>query len=358
MFPENLKSRELFRDIVQIIQVVLAVVATVGFSAMGIAYAVTGEPVILADAHALVLELQEQRAVLAEQNRLLEEQTVELGEQRKLSQLFKMKSEELRERDALIAAQEAVLNQQIMTIEAQMQILEGQNDKVQDLQEWRTLQSTLLVLQAEVYALQAESATAELPGTAQVPVTSFGTGVASAAKGITPLPGKAVPSANAPRVTESLSPSSSLPDLTMGPQPYTPSQSSAGSSQNAGVNAASAYGQSEAESEHSTKTPAGNLITCVPPNPPNYAWIWLYRLDDKNEWQRISRGIGSINSDGYLKIDGLPVDVTRFGQRGEPYMIEQVIDGVVTQRVGDFQNGGGEFRIYPERDSFTPWQCR
>ena len=40
-------------------------------------------------------------------------------------------------------------------------------------------------------------------------------------------------------------------------------------------------------------TPVGNLITCVPPQPQNYAWIKLYRLDGNNKWYSIGRGIGS-----------------------------------------------------------------
>ena len=354
MFPENWKSRELYRDIIQAIQVVVAVVATVGLSAVGVSYAITGEPIVLADANAIARELQEQRAVLQEQNRLLADQDAELSEQRKLSQLFKVKSEELRERDALIAAQEATLNQQIATIEAQMQLLDAQHENVEDLKEWRTLQSTLLVLQAEVYALQTDGGTTAGEGNVLSRLVSFGT-EPSAAKGLAGVPGKPMQSNNAGGAVIPLTPGSVTPDLTMGPQPYTPSQSSFGEGEGEAVTAA---GIDEQKRERNVKTPAGNLITCVPPNPPNYAWIWLYRLDDKNEWQRISRGIGSINADGYLKLDGLPVDVTRFGQRGEPYMIEQVIDGVVTQRVGDFQNGGSEFRIYPEQDNFTPWQCR
>lgn len=101
----------------------------------------------------------------------------------------------------------------------------------------------------------------------------------------------------------------------------------------------------------------GNLITCVPSNPPNYAWIWIYRLSDKNIWVRIGRGIPSINPSGYLKIDGLPVDASRFGTRGEPYKIEQVIDNHITNSVGDFLKGQKEFRIFPFVDNRTPWSC-
>jgi hypothetical protein len=103
--------------------------------------------------------------------------------------------------------------------------------------------------------------------------------------------------------------------------------------------------------------PVANLITCVPPQPDNYAWIKLYRLDSGNRWVAVSRGIGSINPTGYLKIDGLPVDTGRFGDAGEPYKIEQWIDGRVVRSTGDFLKGEPEFRMKPFADNTTPWGC-
>lgn len=102
----------------------------------------------------------------------------------------------------------------------------------------------------------------------------------------------------------------------------------------------------------------GNLITCVPPNPPNYAWIRVYRKDGNGKWYRaIPRGVGSIHASGYLKIDGLPVDIARFGGAGEPYWIEQWIDGKVARSVGNTDQGDAEFRIRPSADNHTPWGC-
>ena len=104
--------------------------------------------------------------------------------------------------------------------------------------------------------------------------------------------------------------------------------------------------------------PVGNLITCVPPNPPNYAWIRVYRKDGDGKWYRaIPKGIGSIHASGYLKIDGLPVDTARFGGAGEPYWIEQWIDNKVIRSVGNTDQGDAEFRIRPSADNHTPWGC-
>lgn len=101
----------------------------------------------------------------------------------------------------------------------------------------------------------------------------------------------------------------------------------------------------------------GNLITCVPPQPANYAWVKLYRLDAGGRWVSMGRGIGSINPTGYLKIDGLPVDIDRFGADGEPYKIEQWIDSRVVQSTGDFYRGEPMFRLRPFVDNYTSWGC-
>jgi hypothetical protein len=104
--------------------------------------------------------------------------------------------------------------------------------------------------------------------------------------------------------------------------------------------------------------PVGNIITCVPPQPDNYAWIRLYRLNSSGNWYLLGRGIGSVDPRGYLKIDGLAVDTARFGNAGEPYRVEQWIDGRVARSTGNFQVGEPEFRVRPYVDSHTPWQCR
>lgn len=101
----------------------------------------------------------------------------------------------------------------------------------------------------------------------------------------------------------------------------------------------------------------GNIITCVPPQPQNDAWIKLYRLDSANQWVSISRGIGSINATGFLKIDGLPVDVNRFGSAGEPYKVEKWVDNRIVQSTGDFLRGEPEFRVRAFADNYTPWRC-
>lgn len=101
----------------------------------------------------------------------------------------------------------------------------------------------------------------------------------------------------------------------------------------------------------------GNIITCVPPQPNNYAWIKLYRLNGDNKWYSTGRGIGSISATGFLKIDGVPVDVGRFGGNGEPYKVEQWIDGRIRNSTGDFLAGQPEFRVRVDADNYTPWGC-
>ncbi len=103
----------------------------------------------------------------------------------------------------------------------------------------------------------------------------------------------------------------------------------------------------------------GNLITCVPPNPPNDAWIVIYRRDvSTGQWYRVTpRGIGAIRADGYLKVDGLPVDVYTYGGRGEPYWIERYIDGRLADSIGNVDRGEPEFRIRASADNYTPWPC-
>lgn len=102
----------------------------------------------------------------------------------------------------------------------------------------------------------------------------------------------------------------------------------------------------------------GNLITCVPPQPANYAWIRVYTRDGNGVWVRaIAKGVGSVVPSGYLKIDGLPVDPYRFGEKGQPYWIEQWVNNVMVKSTGNTDRGEAEFRIYPYRDNYTPWQC-
>lgn len=102
----------------------------------------------------------------------------------------------------------------------------------------------------------------------------------------------------------------------------------------------------------------GNLITCVPPQPANYAWIRVYTRDGDGNWIRaISKGVGSIVPSGYLKIDGLPVDPYRYGGQGQPYWIEQWVNNVMVKSTGNTDRGEAEFRIYPAQDNYTPWGC-
>ena len=146
-------------------------------------------------------------------------------------------------------------------------------------------------------------------------------------------------------------------DLGPGPRRYTPQAPGQGPGKEDGSEAGGAGSALPTPAPPASSSAVGNLVTCAPPNPPHNAWIWLYRLDGNEHWQRISKGIGAIDPSGRLKIDGLPVDVDRFGTRGEPYRIELVIDGRVVESTGNFQAGEPEFRLFPDRDNATSWPC-
>ena len=101
----------------------------------------------------------------------------------------------------------------------------------------------------------------------------------------------------------------------------------------------------------------GNLVTCVAA-PPAVSWVKAYRLTAEGAWEDVNpRGWSAVRSDGYLKVDGLPVDYATFGAAGNPYRVELWVNGRVVQRVGVFHQGQPAFRIRPEADSLTPWPC-
>lgn len=104
--------------------------------------------------------------------------------------------------------------------------------------------------------------------------------------------------------------------------------------------------------------PVGNIITCAPPQPEHCAWIKVYRREGDGSWLSMTpKGIGSICSTGYLKIDGLPVDTARYGGSGHPYWVELWYEGALMESVGNTDRGEPEFRVYPFQDNYTPWQC-
>lgn len=99
----------------------------------------------------------------------------------------------------------------------------------------------------------------------------------------------------------------------------------------------------------------GNLITCVGLHD---SWIKVYQRTAQGTWLDINpHGWGPIDSTGHLKIDGLPVDVARYGMQGHPYKVELWYHGRLTAQVGNTDIGQPEFRIIPGRDNPTPWGC-
>lgn len=111
------------------------------------------------------------------------------------------------------------------------------------------------------------------------------------------------------------------------------------------------------ETSESVNRDVGNIITCVPKNPPAYAWIRIYRRSG-DEWVKVTqKGIGSIHPSGFLKVDGLEVDTGAYSDDGHPYRVEQWINNVLTQSVGNTDVGEAEFRLFSGQDNYTPWGC-
>jgi hypothetical protein len=102
-------------------------------------------------------------------------------------------------------------------------------------------------------------------------------------------------------------------------------------------------------------TPAGNVITCVGMH---NSWIKVYQRTANGDWLDMNPdGWGPIDVTGYLKIDGLPVDLPRYGREGHPYKVELWSQGRLVRSVGNIDIGQPVFRVRPEADNYTPWQC-
>ncbi|NPV09775.1 MAG: hypothetical protein HPY83_17675 [Anaerolineae bacterium] len=100
----------------------------------------------------------------------------------------------------------------------------------------------------------------------------------------------------------------------------------------------------------------GNIITCTTP-PGRTSWIKVYRFC-LDHWIDVNpHGWGPISESGFLKIDGMPVDVDRYGQQGHPYWVELYVDGSLVCSVGNTDRGEPMFRVQPGMDNQTPWGC-
>jgi hypothetical protein len=98
----------------------------------------------------------------------------------------------------------------------------------------------------------------------------------------------------------------------------------------------------------------GNIITCARPR---NSWIKVYRLDG-DRWTDVNpQGFGPVSGSGYVKIDGLPVDQSRYGNAGHPYRVELWANRVLIRSVGNTSRGEPEFRVRAGMDSRTPWGC-
>ena len=67
--------------------------------------------------------------------------------------------------------------------------------------------------------------------------------------------------------------------------------------------------------------------------------------------------MGDIDENVFLKIDGSPVDVVRYGDSGHPTCEDAFLDGRLINACGNTAQGQSEFRVSPNMDNYTPWQC-
>lgn len=94
----------------------------------------------------------------------------------------------------------------------------------------------------------------------------------------------------------------------------------------------------------------GNLIVC---NVSQGRWVRVYRLNGDNQWERMPGSFVSLDPSQRVKIDGLPIDTTRYA-KGALYRIELVENNVVLKSTGDPRIGEGEFWIYPGDNEWCP----
>lgn len=98
----------------------------------------------------------------------------------------------------------------------------------------------------------------------------------------------------------------------------------------------------------------GNLHTCLPPQA---SWIKVYRLAPNNKWEDLNPdGYGANTASGQITIFGVPVDPT-YSWDGQPYRVEQWVNGSRVHVEGDIFAGQPAFRIQPGQDVSTTWTC-
>jgi hypothetical protein len=102
------------------------------------------------------------------------------------------------------------------------------------------------------------------------------------------------------------------------------------------------------------RNPVGNIITCVRPQ---NSWIKVYRWDGGSWVDLNARGFGPIGASGYLKLDGMSVNSSLTIDGGHPYRVELWANGSRIRAVGDTAAGQSAFRVYANRDNYTPWGC-
>jgi hypothetical protein len=98
----------------------------------------------------------------------------------------------------------------------------------------------------------------------------------------------------------------------------------------------------------------GNIITCARPH---NSYVKVYRAESGRWLDTNPRGYSPISANGYLKLDGMVVDTTTYGNQGHPYRVELWADGRLIRSVGNTANGEPAFRVRAFADNYTPWGC-
>ena len=113
------------------------------------------------------------------------------------------------------------------------------------------------------------------------------------------------------------------------------------------------------EEKTSSAAIVGNILVCVPQDVFGHATIHLWRLAvDRTSWEEPTKfSVGSASLDaatGLVKIPGISIDTSSWGDAGQPYRLELWVDSTPIKSIGNISKGQKEFRVYRGRDNIAP----